>query len=56
MRDIEFSRLGRAFLSRISPVLEYHASIPDPDARQQRQWAFLDTHDALTDWVQALLR
>jgi len=49
-RSMRHSRLGRALLGRISPVVEYYASIPELDERQHREWALLDTHDALTDW------
>jgi SAM-dependent methyltransferase len=37
-------------LSRISPVQSYYRGYPELDAELQRQWALLDTHDALTDW------
>ena len=37
-------------LNRVSPVLQYYREYPDLDDRLQREWALLDTHDALTDW------
>jgi SAM-dependent methyltransferase len=43
------SRVAHALVSRISPVLAYYHCYPFDDALQ-RQWALLDTHDALTDW------
>ncbi|HLI95341.1 MAG TPA: class I SAM-dependent methyltransferase [Candidatus Baltobacteraceae bacterium] len=42
--------LGRALLTRISPVFSYYAEYPQLDDTQQREWALLDTHDGLTDW------
>jgi hypothetical protein len=33
----------------VSPVLSYYHAFPLDDDLQ-RQWAFLDTHDSLTDW------
>lgn len=46
------ARLGRAparALSRVSPVLSYYHIHPDLPEDLQRDWAILDTHDALTD-------
>jgi 2-polyprenyl-3-methyl-5-hydroxy-6-metoxy-1,4-benzoquinol methylase len=37
-------------LSRFSPVLCYYHSHPELSEELQREWALLDTHDALTDW------
>lgn len=42
-------RLGRV-LSRVSPVYSYFGTLPELDDAAQREWALLDTHDALTDW------
>jgi 2-polyprenyl-3-methyl-5-hydroxy-6-metoxy-1,4-benzoquinol methylase len=39
----------RALLTRISPVLAYYHCLPLTD-ELHREWALLDTHDALTDW------
>jgi 2-polyprenyl-3-methyl-5-hydroxy-6-metoxy-1,4-benzoquinol methylase len=36
-------------LSRLSPVYSFYASIPELPQELQREWALLDTHDALTD-------
>jgi 2-polyprenyl-3-methyl-5-hydroxy-6-metoxy-1,4-benzoquinol methylase len=43
------SHVAQALLSRVSPVLSYYHAFPLDDDLQ-RQWAFLDTHDSLTDW------
>ena len=45
MRD---NRIGQALVSRVSPVLTYFHCHDLPD-ELHRQWALLDTHDALTD-------
>jgi len=37
-------------LNRISPVITYYNAFPELSDELQRQWAFLDTHDSLTDW------
>jgi SAM-dependent methyltransferase len=42
-------RKHRRLLSRISPVATYFHVFPDLSQESQREWAFLDTHDALTD-------
>jgi 2-polyprenyl-3-methyl-5-hydroxy-6-metoxy-1,4-benzoquinol methylase len=39
----------RPLLTRVSPVLDYYRTLPQLDDRAQREWALLDTHDALTD-------
>ena len=36
-------------LSRFSPVLSYYHVYPQLSDQLQREWAVLDTHDALTD-------
>jgi len=41
---------AQMILSRISPVLCYYHAYPNLDDALQREWAFLDTHDSLTDW------
>jgi SAM-dependent methyltransferase len=43
-------RLGHMLLSRISPVVSYWHAYPQLTDLQQREWALLETHDALTDW------
>lgn len=43
------SRTAARALSRISPVLSYYHIHPGLDDELQREWATLDTHDALTD-------
>jgi 2-polyprenyl-3-methyl-5-hydroxy-6-metoxy-1,4-benzoquinol methylase len=49
-RRARHSRLGRSFLGRVSPILQYYDSLPQLAPQAQREWAVLDTHDALTDW------
>jgi SAM-dependent methyltransferase len=44
------NQLTRKALSRVSPLLTYHALYPDLTPEQQREWAFLDTYDSLTDF------
>lgn len=46
------ARIGRTLaraLSRVSPVLTYYHVHPELPDDLQREWAILDTHDALTD-------
>lgn len=43
-------RRYRSLLNRASPVLTYHKMFPELSEEHQRQWALLDTHDAMTDW------
>jgi 2-polyprenyl-3-methyl-5-hydroxy-6-metoxy-1,4-benzoquinol methylase len=47
-RAVRHHRLAQALLSRVSPVLTYYHALPIDD-ELQREWALLDTHDALTD-------
>jgi len=44
------SSLMQALLSRISPIRTYYHVKPELNDAQQREWAMLDTHDALTSW------
>jgi len=44
------NRLMSVLLNRISPVITYYNAFPELSDELQRQWAFLDTHDSLTDW------
>lgn len=44
------SRLLYTLLARVSPVTAYYLDLPSLTEQQQRDWAMLDTHDALTDW------
>jgi hypothetical protein len=37
-------------LSRFSPLLCYYHAHPGLNDALQRDWAYLDTHDSLTDW------
>ena len=48
-RAVRHSRVGQALVSRVSPVLTYFHCYRLPE-ELYRQWALLDTHDALTDW------
>jgi SAM-dependent methyltransferase len=43
------SRMAQALVSRVSPLLTYFHCYDLPD-ELHRQWALLDTHDALTDY------
>ena len=49
-QKLKHRRLLHFLFSRISPVLCYYNSYPELTDELQREWAFLDTHDALTDW------
>ncbi|HEX6188764.1 MAG TPA: class I SAM-dependent methyltransferase [Pyrinomonadaceae bacterium] len=49
-RRMQDARLIHSLFSRLSPVLCYYRSYPELNDELQRQWALLDTHDALTDW------
>lgn len=42
-------RNHRKLLNRVSPVYTYFDEFPELSEEHQRAWAFLDTHDALTD-------
>lgn len=41
--------LGYLIISRISPIVTYFHKFPQLNEEQQREWAWLDTHDTLTD-------
>jgi len=41
-------------LTRLSPVHSYYRTHPELSESMQREWAVLDTHDALTDWYKRL--
>jgi SAM-dependent methyltransferase len=43
-------------LKRVSPVQSYYQTHPDLSDSLQREWALLDTHDALTDWYKHFRR
>ena len=43
-------RPAQMLLSRFSPVRVYYHAYPELNEQQQREWAMLDTHDALTSW------
>jgi 2-polyprenyl-3-methyl-5-hydroxy-6-metoxy-1,4-benzoquinol methylase len=49
-RAVRSSRVGQALVSRVSPVICFYQALPELDDRLQEEWAFLDTHDSLTDW------
>jgi SAM-dependent methyltransferase len=42
-------RRYRRLLNRVSPIYTYFDTFPELSDEHQRAWAFLDTHDALTD-------
>lgn len=44
------NKLISVLLNRISPVISYYRAFPQFSEEHQEQWAFLDTHDSLTDW------
>lgn len=44
------NKLVSVLLNRISPVISYYRAFPQFSEEHQEQWAFLDTHDSLTDW------
>lgn len=39
----------RSIVHRLLPVMSYYNVYPELNDQQQRDWAFLDTHDSLTD-------
>jgi SAM-dependent methyltransferase len=41
---------AQMLLSRLSPLLCYYHAYPSLNDELQRHWAYLDTHDSLTDW------
>jgi hypothetical protein len=41
---------AQVLLSRLSPVFCYYHAFPDLSDDVHREWALLDTHDALTAW------
>ena len=47
-RAVRHSRVGHALVSRVSPIVTYF-HCHDLTDELHRQWALLDTHDALTD-------
>jgi SAM-dependent methyltransferase len=47
-RAVRHSRVGHALVSRVTPVVSYFHCYDLTD-ELHRQWALLDTHDALTD-------
>ena len=44
------SRTANILLSRLSPLVHYYGVYSDFSDDVHREWAMLDTHDALTDW------
>ncbi len=44
----------QAILSRVSPLQTYYHAYPQLGDELQAEWAFLDTHDTLTDWYKHL--
>ncbi|MCX6319795.1 MAG: methyltransferase domain-containing protein [Bacteroidetes bacterium] len=44
------NKLLSIFLNRISPVITYYRAFPELNEQMQEEWAYLDTHDSLTDW------
>lgn len=48
--------LGQQVLSRFSPIRTYYHAYPELSPELQREWARVDTHDALTTWYRHLRR
>ena len=44
------SPMATRLFQRLSPVSSYYHVFPELPDSLQREWALLDTHDALTDW------
>jgi 2-polyprenyl-3-methyl-5-hydroxy-6-metoxy-1,4-benzoquinol methylase len=53
-RAVRRRRWLQVLLSRISPVTTFFYALPQLDDRLQYEWAFLDTHDGLTDYYKHL--
>jgi 2-polyprenyl-3-methyl-5-hydroxy-6-metoxy-1,4-benzoquinol methylase len=49
-RAVRNHRWIQVLLSRISPVTTFFQALPQLDDRLQYEWAWLDTHDGLTDY------
>jgi 2-polyprenyl-3-methyl-5-hydroxy-6-metoxy-1,4-benzoquinol methylase len=49
-RAVRNHRWFQVLLSRISPVTTFFQALPQLDDRLQYEWAWLDTHDGLTDY------
>jgi 2-polyprenyl-3-methyl-5-hydroxy-6-metoxy-1,4-benzoquinol methylase len=47
-------RVLNSALSRVSPIRCYYKKYPQLSEESQREFAFLDTHDSLTDWYKHL--
>jgi hypothetical protein len=44
------SYLWQSLMKIITPVISYYYDYPELSEKLQKEWAFLDTHDALTDY------
>ena len=53
-RRIQKIPFAQQLFSRISPIQTYYHSYPGLSDKLQKEWAFLDTHDSLTDWFKHL--
>ena len=53
-RRLRNSGVAWFLLCRVSPITTYYRSVPSLPEPLQREWALLDTHDALTDWYKRL--
>jgi SAM-dependent methyltransferase len=49
-RTVRHCYPAQMLLSRLSPLLCYYHAYPGLNDELQRDWAYLDTHDSLTDW------
>jgi 2-polyprenyl-3-methyl-5-hydroxy-6-metoxy-1,4-benzoquinol methylase len=54
-RIAKSSRLWQAIMRRVTPVVSYYYDFPDLSEELQKEWAFLDTHDILTDYYKHFL-
>jgi hypothetical protein len=53
-RAVKKRPLLQKILSRVSPVISYYHTYPELNDELQSEWAFLDTHDSLTDYYKHL--
>jgi SAM-dependent methyltransferase len=54
VRGLPVMRWIRKYFTSISPVVDYHDAYPQLGPKLLREWAVLDTHDALTDFYRHL--
>jgi ubiquinone/menaquinone biosynthesis C-methylase UbiE len=44
------NKIVTLILNRLTPLVTYYNTLPQLSDQHQEEWAFLDTHDSLTDW------